>query len=506
MRLHLFAIILCAASIVTASADQVHWQNAGTDFNYDPSWDGAIAGSVGAFNTAPGTQPQLTDSISVVGLFFDGVSGYNLTSSDSSYSISLTASGTMPAGETMESDSVAIAGTNTSGTNTIGANISLASAVLGPNTYDSTFYQAAGGSLMITGTISDGPAGSAGLILRGDGNGGTFQLAGDNTYTGNTTIAGNATVIVSALGNNSSGNLGRGSINFGDQSTGGTLVYAGTGELTDKEIILTGTTGGGTVDQSGTGALVFGNNLISNTAGAKTVTLQGSTSGSGEITGSVIEYAGTISVLKRGSGTWIFSGPASYTGTTNISAGTLLFNGSTSIYSPTGTITVNNSGSVLGGNGGVSGAVTLGAGAILRGGTGATTGDSLTLNSTVDTSAGVIQIALGGSGAHSSLVTTNGTWTFGANQAFSFIDLGAEPGMYANIITGLSSDPGTEAGWIITNGWTGSFTYDNGNLDFNLTAVPEPSTWAAAVLAATFVGQQIALRRRRRAVICVIES
>jgi hypothetical protein len=111
-----------------------------------------------------------------------------------------------------------------------------------------------------------------------------------------------------------------------------------------------------------------------------------------------------------------------------------------------------------------------------------------------------VTLSLGAAGAHSTLARTGGTWAFDAtSQAFTFDDLGAATGSYAGIFTGLA---GTETGlsdianWSITNsGWTGVFSYNGGtnSVDFNLTAIPEPS---AVLLVAFGLASMVALRRR----------
>ena len=76
-----------------------------------------------------------------------------------------------------------------------------------------------------------------------------------------------------------------------------------------------------------------------------------------------------------------------------------------------------------------------------------------------------------------------GTWNFAPNQAFTIINLGAQPGFYDNIITGLAADPGGVASWHINNpGFTGTFVYDGaGNIDLTVSAVPPPFTLSNAV-------------------------
>jgi hypothetical protein len=150
----------------------------------------------------------------------------------------------------------------------------------------------------------------------------------------------------------------------------------------------------------------------------------------------------------------------------------------------------------LGGTGTIGGAVTVSSGANLLGGTGSAASGTLTLANNLTLNSGsIIELALGASGAHSTLARTGGTWTFDATQAFTFINLGVTPGTYDNIITGLAADPLSEANWTITNaGWSGSFTFDGANIDLNVVAVPEPATYLAGILALATLGFQ---QRRR---------
>src|SRR5207237_5050324 len=115
-----------------------------------------------------------------------------------------------------------------------------------------------------------------------------------------------------------------GTINIGSTTTSGTLLYTGTGETSDKVINLSGTTGGATIDQSGTGLISFTSNLSATGLGAKTLTLQGSTAGAGEIDGIILNSgSGATAVTKSGSDTWTLSGANTYTGVTTMGAGNL---------------------------------------------------------------------------------------------------------------------------------------------------------------------------------------
>lgn len=179
-------------------------------------------------------------------------------------------------------------------------------------------------------------------ISKGDT--GTLVLSGSSTYQGKTTIL-RGTLSVSSLnsvsGGNASSSLGapttsaNGTIDVGSATAAATLLYTGTGETTDRVVNLAGTTGGATLDQSGDGLLKFTGALTATGSGAKTLTLQGSTAGTGEIAGAIVDYTGAggplaTRVTKAGNGTWTLSGANTYTGTTAINAGTLqIGNGST---------------------------------------------------------------------------------------------------------------------------------------------------------------------------------
>jgi autotransporter-associated beta strand protein len=250
-------------------------------------------------------------------------------------------------------------------------------------------------------------------------------------------------------------------------------------------------------NDSSSANLTFAGNVIagsgSSTPGTKTLTLTGT--GNGGISGAYVNGTTTGALTKSGSGTWTLSGTNTYSGGTVVSGGTLLVNNSSGSGTGTGTVTVSNSGTVLGGTGTISGAVTVNANAKLQGGNG-TTNTTLTLSGPVtlaDNS--VIHLALGPSLSHSTLNRSgSNTWTFDSNQAFTFINLGATTGTYNNIITNIA-DPPSEGSWTITNpGFVGTFTYDGANIDLTLTAVPEPSTWAAGVL--TLLALAYTQRRR----------
>jgi len=172
----------------------------------------------------------------------------------------------------------------------------------------------------------------------------TAILSGSNTYSGMTTIsAGNLSIssiknigspLPSSLGMPSSGSA---TIAMGNASA---LIYTGLGDTTDRGITFKGSPS--RIMQSGDGLLKFTGNFIASTSGTKIIYLDGSTAGTGEIAGSIVNppVTGNVRVVKEGFGTWTLSGTNTYRGNTTISAGTLELRGYGSIAdSPTVEVT-----------------------------------------------------------------------------------------------------------------------------------------------------------------------
>ena len=214
------------------------------------------------------------------------------------------------------------------------------------------------GPLTISGNLVSSVAG-AGPIGAPNSFTGTLVLSGNNSaYSGNITTAGNTLSFANAT------NLGTGILHFANTTTAGTLTYTGAGSTIANTVNLNGTTGGMTVNQSGTGLLKFTNALTATGAGIKTLTLQGSTTGTGEIAGAIVENSGTnkTSVTKAGTGAWTLSGANTYTGATTVNAGTLNVTGTLNFA-----VTVNSTATLMG-TGSTTGALTLNNGSTISGG------------------------------------------------------------------------------------------------------------------------------------------
>lgn len=215
------------------------------------------------------------------------------------------------------------------------------------------------GSAAIDGTLSGVLSGTGGITKTGNG---TLSLTGTNTYTGGSTI--NAGVV----GVNSAASLG--ATSGGLALNAGTLEIA-TGYSTTRAITLGDPTSTFQVDPSQT--------FTDTTA-----------------------IGGSGSLNKTGAGTMVLGATETYTGSTNVSAGTLQINASNRIVDTSaltvsgGTFDVQTFSETVAG-------VTLSGGSITGSGAGTLTGSSYTLQS------GTVSAILAGSGTVAK--NTSGTVT-----------------------------------------------------------------------------------------------
>ena len=320
---------------------------------------------------------------------------------------------------------------------------------------------------------------------------GRWALQATNTFTGPVNCN-NGFLEVSSIGNQGvASNLGAGTtIGFGQGTANGTLEYVGSGETTNRIVDLkTGSTGGGRIDNNGTGALIFtGNTLHSGINNDKTLTLGGSSTGFvNQFDGIINDQAAfKVGLAKIGPSIWSLGGANTYTGTTAVSAGTLLVNGSTS----TGAVTVASS-ATLGGNGTLGGTVTLDTSGNLSPGAAANTAAILTLSTDLDVSSaapytGLILMDLDAPAGTNDRINVGGQAIIGTGELglnnFTFNNLG---GLAAGSYTLISANGGISGTLDATNltdtiapGLSGTLAISGNNITLTVAAAGNPyDTW-----------------------------
>ena len=167
--------------------------------------------------------------------------------------------------------------------------------------------------------------------------GGTLSVASFNSVNGGTPLLAN-----SSLGAPTTAALG--TLAMGSNAVDSSIIYTGSGETTDRVINLASKTGGVTIDQSGTGLLKFTSSFTTTGNGSKTLTLQGSNTGTGEIAGAIVDYTTAVastSLVKAGANSWTLSGASTYTGSTTVNGGTLQATNNSALGFGGATTTVN---------------------------------------------------------------------------------------------------------------------------------------------------------------------
>lgn len=520
----------------------------------DPWWDlnGSTAGSGGPspngiWSTSVANWNPLADGTGVVANWVNGNAAVFSAGSDATGSYTVTVSGSVTASTiTFEEGTVTLAGTATP-VLTISAGITINSTVSGPTTFNSTL-----GDIFLTGTqswtnnsshtfnIASGITEAAGnsplkiLTFTGSGNiavsgaitgtnddlavmkdgTGTLTLNGLNTYSEPTTINGGileANTLADGGSASSIGASGTAATNL--VINGGTLRYIGSGNSTNRNFTIG--VNGATLDASGTGAVNFTNVNAANFSGvgSRTLTLTGSNTGANTLRGPIENQgANATSLVKNGSGSWTIAGNSGYTGTTTINSGTLtvddvMGSASEGKLNNTVSITVNSGGTLaLSGASNETMRINDAAAMVLNGGTFKTGG--LSEGSTNNNGTGIGALTL----------TATSTIDFGASNTslLRFAGLGAHTGGTVLQLTNWNGVPltGGSGDRLLFTGDPSEFTalYDQNEVSFNgllgyatadfgtfyeVTAVPEPSTWIGAALVIGVLGWN-QLRKRSR--------
>lgn len=364
-------------------------------------------------------------------------------------------------------------------------------------------------------------AGGATNELRKVTDNGRLILTADNTFIGQAAFR-VGQVQFPKWGNISDpAPLGAGNlpIRVGQAGNTAELIYDGPGESTNRYIQVgdgAAGTGGSTITNNGSGALIFnatnrpshptyGNDFFNQQHTAATVnrnlTFQGSNAAANQVSSVIVDNVAAtarVGVTKAGSGRWILSGANTYTGGTQVNAGTLVLDGSTGVAAFTNQVL---SGATLAGTGTLRGSTTV-SGILSPGSTAGVVGTlSFAGTDFVWNSAGPAATATDwvfdlAAANQSDRVSITGPFSkAGAGSGYRF-DFGgsAELGTF------------TLVDWTTTTGFQASdFTYTNlgggnaGSFDIQgtslvFTAVPEPAALAGCAVAAAAVAT---LARRR---------
>ncbi len=308
---------------------------------------------------------------------------------------------------------------------------------------------AAGKTFVINASLT----GNAGLELWSGT--GTFILNGINTFTENVMIGPACTLAVSKIGlaRSADSNLGRGT-NISFNASGSRLLYTGTGETSDRILNFKNS---GIVDQSGEGNLKFVTPVTG--VNTRTVTLQGSTAGTGEFSGALRNDLATLAINKAGTGMWTLSTNNTYTGATTVNGGTLALSGAYGAIASSASITLAAGATLLLSNApGASNANRLGdaAAITLNGGTlrfdnaggGASYSESAGAVA-VSQSASTIAAAPAAAGQTSTLRLASLTRAAGASVDFSGAGLGLDD---RNRIFITAQADGLIGAWATVNG------------------------------------------------------
>src|SRR5882724_7204651 len=443
-----------------------------------------------------------------------------------------------------------------SGANTFTGSTTVSAGTLQVNT-NNALGTAASGTTVANGAVLNlnnvNYATAEPLTLNGSGisNGGALRNTGTSTFAGPINAATNATI-----------NTGGGTLNLtgGVSKNGTTLTIAGggtvnittngiTGALANSDLVVDGTTvnentansyngptyirNGGILnanvadalptsngrspiimDDSGTGnsQLTLGApQAVDSLTGASSslIKLNGNTLTVGSSSGTTT-FAGVISgtggLIKDGASTQIVSGANTYSGSTMVNGGTLtVANGSGNALGSTSGVTVNSGGTfLLGASDQINNtaAVTLAGGTFAKGDfsegtTGSAGVGALTLTasgSKIDFGAGSVGVLTFASFTPGSFTLTIDNWTGTANTAGS-------PSTDRLIFT---SDQSTNLSSFFFSGYApgaSEFNLGGGYWEVTPTAVPETSTWVAALLGLGVAAFH--LIRRQRALVAV---
>ena len=285
-------------------------------------------------------------------------------------------------------------------------------------------------------------AASGGLVFSSEVDTGGFNLTFDTSNASSfINVSGN---IINAGGLTKTGS-GTVTLTGVNTYTGGTTISAGILNLGNATNTLSNT---GAVTVAG-GTLALGSN--SDTVGAVTLSSGTITGPGGTLTGSSYALtdtgsvsavlAGSGALTKTGAGNATLTGANTYTGGTNVNAGTLTLGNATNTLSNTGAVTVAGGTLALGSNSDTVGAVTLSSGSIS--GPGTLTGSSYALTDTGNVSAVLAGAgALTKTGAGTAVLTGSNTYSGATTVSAGTLQLSGS-GRLADTTAVTVNSPGT---------------------------------------------------------------
>ena len=504
----------------------------------------ASGGTLGGSGTVGGTTGVTSGTINGSGLVLSGLATFNSTGNTLSGTVTSTTGVTLASGASVTQTGTLTGNLNTTSSGTFTAN----------GTVTGTATVASGGTLAGSGTVG----GTTG-VTSGTVNGSGLTLTGTTTFnsTGNTlsgTVVSTSGVTLAsgaalALNGTLTGSLavGNGTLTGSGGSVSGAMTLnGGTINLTSGTLSNTlGVTGGnwngaGSVTgvvTSSSGTLTIGNgaNLTANgglnvtggtiSAGNSASTITGSvnyTSSSSSNFYGVIAGVGKTLILNNASATLTLGTSGSpvtetYTGATDVTAGTLVVNGNLQSSG----VTVRNGGT-LKGNITAGGTTAILSGGTLSVGNSPGTGSFATLSlAGTDIMEFNASPSRGSAGTDYDTIGVSSSLTYGGDLKLTFSGLvTSDPALAFHMFTGaaLAGETGSFSHvWIYGTGgtqvgsltdssgtWSGladlgygggtqqfTFTQANGDL---IVAVPEPATWALLAFSLTTV---MVFRRRR---------
>jgi len=470
-----------------------------------------------------GTAAVLTVSHASANSTFSGILG-GLGANENNFGLTKSGAATLTLNgtNTYTGSTLVTAGTlQLSGSGTLGSgNVTVSGGTLnlGTASITNTLGALTGGGAVNNGTITnnsgiyDVQSGSIGAILAGS-NGLSKSTAGNVTLSGANSYSGNTTISAGTLALSGSGTFGTGTVtgSGGTIDLGGKSITNTVGALTGGAQIINGTftNNSGTYDlQSGTmGTVLSGSNVLTKT-GAGTVTLNAANT----YTGNTTISAGTLALGASGSfanSPVINLGTAGSPGTLNLTAkGSAFSFGTSQTVSGYGTINIGTGNTVT-----INGTLAPGNSPGITEVIG-----NLTMAPTTVTNMEIIS-RTGAAGTAFDQVSVSGTLTFDgslfintdgltglvASDSFFLFSAGSygAAGFDSVSISGTVYNPGALVNalgiWTVNdtvNNLTFTFTESTGYL--SVTAIPEPSAYAA-LAGAGMIGLALYRRRRSRA-------